>query len=116
PPARRRGRAPSPTPLRATPPCGFFTPRRTPIRIFSPPPLYHQGTVYYCTNAGVIAALDARSGRVKWYMRYPFHPEVHDAHRPFAGGPEACLHGGVMQVRPDPVYWLNQRPLMIGDK
>jgi outer membrane protein assembly factor BamB len=95
---------------------GFAETRRNHIRSFTSPPLYHQGTVYYCTNAGVVAALDARSGRVKWYMRYPFHPEVHDAHRPFAGGPEACLHGGSAQVRPDPVYWLNQRPLMIGDK
>jgi outer membrane protein assembly factor BamB/tetratricopeptide (TPR) repeat protein len=95
---------------------GFAETRRNHIRSFSSPPLYHQGTVYYCTNAGVVSALDARSGRVKWYMRYPFHPEVHDAHRPFAGGPEGGLHGGAAQVRPDPVYWLNQRPLMIGDK
>jgi outer membrane protein assembly factor BamB/tetratricopeptide (TPR) repeat protein len=99
------------------PTVGLANVRRNHIRSFSSPHLYHQGTVYYGTNAGVIAALDGRSGRVKWYMRYPYHPDVHDARRLFAGGPEGNVpHGGGLPLRPDPIYWMPQRPLIIGDK
>ena len=51
---------------------GFAQVVRNRIRSFTSPPLYVQGTVYYCTNAGVIAALDALSGRIKWLMRYHY--------------------------------------------
>ena len=51
---------------------GFAETRRNKIRSFTSPPLYHEGTVYYNTNAGAVAALDALSGRVKWLMRYPY--------------------------------------------
>ncbi len=93
----------------------FAEVRRNRIRSFSSPPLYHEGTLYYNTNAGALAALDSRSGRIKWLMRYPYFPEVHDATRQF--GRLTVLHGGVEFVQPhDPMFWLNQRPLMVGEK
>jgi len=80
---------------------GFAVRRRNRIRSFSSPPLYYQGTVYYNTNAGAIAAIDALSGRVKWVMRYPYHSlrgNVHDATRQF-----------------NSYLWYNQRPLLQGE-
>src|SRR5579862_3296038 len=94
---------------------GFVENRRNRIRSFSSPPLYHEGTLYYNTNAGALAALDSRSGRIKWLMRYPYFPDVHDATRVF--GRLTPLHGGLEFVQPhDPMFWLNQRPLMVGEK
>jgi len=60
---------------------GLAEVRRNRIRSFTSPPLYHQGTIYYTTNAGAIAALDSLSGRVKWLSRYPYYPGIHDATR-----------------------------------
>ena len=37
---------------------GFAVARRNRIRSFTSPPLYHQGTVYYNTNAGSVVSLD----------------------------------------------------------
>ncbi|MFO7897611.1 MAG: PQQ-binding-like beta-propeller repeat protein, partial [Planctomycetota bacterium] len=88
---------------------GFAVSRRNRIRSFSSPPLYHQGTVYYCTNAGAVAALDGLSGRIKWLMRYPYYPKIHDATHPFG------LHGRYMNIshlKP----WYNQRPLVVGER
>ena len=85
------------------------------IRSFSSPPLYHQGTVYYCTNAGSIAAMDALSGRIKWLMKYPYysHPhDIHDATRGFGRGHSSDAG------RTHPAgngLWLNQQPLIVGD-
>ncbi|KKM93019.1 hypothetical protein LCGC14_1212640 [marine sediment metagenome] len=94
---------------------GFAEKRRNRIRSFTSPPLYHQGTVYYNTNAGAVAALDALSGRVKWLMRYPYWPGVHDATRQF--GRLTPIHGGTELVRPHfPMFWLNQRPLLVGER
>ena len=94
---------------------GFATRHRNRIRSFMSPPLYHQGTVYYNTNAGAVAALDARSGRIKWLMRYPYWPDVHDATRQFG----RLIHTGHWYkhpVRPhSPMFWYNQRPLMLGE-
>jgi outer membrane protein assembly factor BamB/tetratricopeptide (TPR) repeat protein len=81
---------------------GFAFSRRNRIRSFVTPPLYHQGTVYYGTNAGAIAAVDALSGEVKWLMRYPYYPSIHDATRVFKNG----------RMR----LWYNQRPLLIGER
>lgn len=93
----------------------FQEKRRNRIRSFASPPLYEQGTIYYNTNAGALAALDGRSGRIKWLMRYPYFPEVHDATRQF--GQLRPLHGGLEFVQPhDPMFWLNQRPLLVGEK
>ena len=67
---------------------GFARTIRSRLRSFLSPPLYHEGTVYYCTNAGVITALDALSGMIKWAIRYPYHAypdSVHDATRQFGG-------------------------------
>ncbi|MCG3181506.1 MAG: Outer membrane protein assembly factor BamB [Phycisphaerae bacterium] len=90
---------------------GFAEHRRNRIRSFTSPPLYHQGTVYYCTNAGAICAMDSLSGRVKWLMRYPYWPGIHDATRQF-GGTEQYY-----PVKPHmPMFWYNQRPLLIGDR
>ncbi len=88
---------------------------RNRIRSFSSPPLFHQGTVYYCTNAGVIAALDGFSGRIKWLIRYPYYNGIHDATRgygSFLPGIGACSG-----LRPPSCgLWFNQRPLLIGDR
>ena len=81
------------------------------VRSFSSPPLYHQGTVYYCPNAGCIVAMDALSGRVKWLTKYPYyvHPnDIHDATRGFGG------HSNHMHP-PGPMLWMNQPPLVVGD-
>jgi len=90
---------------------GFAVRRRNRVRSYTSPPLYHQGTVYCNTNAGGIAALDARSGRVKWLMRYPSWPGIHDATRAF---------GGFGQYTPlrmnSQILWYNQRPLVLGDR
>ncbi|MFW6108149.1 MAG: PQQ-binding-like beta-propeller repeat protein, partial [bacterium] len=97
---------------------GFAQQRRNRIRSFTSPPLYHQGTVYYCTNAGAVVALDGLSGRIKWLMRYPYYPDpnVHDATRRFGSG------GGRVQYSPvyfrphRPMFWYNQRPLIVGER
>ncbi len=94
---------------------GFANKHRNRIRSFSSPPLYHQGTVYYCTNAGVVAALDALSGQVKWLIRYPYVPNLHDATRQYGGLPgwsgtvaTAAMH--------EPAFWFNQRPVLVGER
>lgn len=90
---------------------GFAENRRNRIRSFSSPPIYHEGTVYYCTNAGAIAALDAMSGRIKWLIRYPYYPELHDATRQFGSTSR------YYPVKPhSPMFWYNQKPLLIGEK
>jgi outer membrane protein assembly factor BamB/tetratricopeptide (TPR) repeat protein len=83
---------------------GFAVRRRNKIRSFFSPPLYHEGTVYTCTDAGTVAALDALSGRIKWVMRYPYYRRAHDATL------------SVYENYYHPVPWLNQRPLLIGDQ
>ncbi|MHC4916269.1 MAG: PA14 domain-containing protein, partial [Planctomycetota bacterium] len=97
---------------------GFAVRRRNKIRSFTSPPLYHQGTIYYNTNAGAVAAIDALSGRVKWVMRYPYYAfpqSVHDATRQF--GKLTKIHGGTTYCRPHrPMFWLNQRPLLVGEQ
>ncbi len=94
---------------------GFAKSVRNRIRSFTSPPMYHEGTLYCTTNAGAITALDAQSGRIKWLMRYPYHPGVHDATRQF--GRLGAIHGGTLRVRPhSPMFWLNQRPLLIGER
>ncbi|MGQ9661413.1 MAG: outer membrane protein assembly factor BamB family protein [Kiritimatiellia bacterium] len=85
---------------------GFAVARRNRIRSFTSPPLYHEGTLYYCSNAGAIAALDALSGRIKWLVRYPYFQELHDATRPF-GDPRDGIAS--------PMLWYNQRPLLMRD-
>jgi len=94
---------------------GFAVRRRNRIRSFSSPPLYYQGTVYYCTDAGAVAALDALSGQVKWLARYPYYPTVHDATRTF--GYLLAWSGTVFTaVMHEPSFWFNQRPLVVGDR
>ncbi|PCJ61841.1 MAG: hypothetical protein COA79_05980 [Planctomycetota bacterium] len=99
---------------------GFGVTRRNRIRSFFSPPLYHQGTLYVNTNAGVMAALNSISGRVKWLIRYPYFRTVHDLTRKFGShgyGSRGNIHGGMLPVRPQsPSFWLNQRPLVVADK
>ncbi|MCX7590851.1 MAG: PQQ-binding-like beta-propeller repeat protein [Kiritimatiellae bacterium] len=94
---------------------GFAQRRRNRIRSFTSPPLYAQGIVYYCSNAGAVAAIDALSGSIKWVMRYPYYAypdNVHDSTRQF--GELTPIHGGTTFVRPHrPMFWLNQRPLLV---
>jgi outer membrane protein assembly factor BamB/tetratricopeptide (TPR) repeat protein len=87
---------------------GFAVRIRNRIRSFISPPLYHQGTVYYCTNAGAIGALDARSGRVKWVIRYPYSIASHDASRQYGKSRSWIPH--------QPMFWFNQPPLLIGER
>ena len=95
---------------------GLAERRRNRIRSFTSPPLYHQGTIYYTTNAGAIAALDSLSGRVKWLMRYPYYPGIHDATRQFGRGGEKVTHSRVYFRPQNPMLWYNQRPLMVGER
>ncbi len=91
---------------------GFAQARRNRIRSFISPPLYHQGTVYYNTNAGAVAGLESLSGRIKWLARYPYYPAVHDATRPFGNS-----RWGYNPPWPhSPMFWYNQRPLVIGER
>ncbi len=90
--------------------------RRNRIRSFASPPLYHQGTIYYTTNAGAIAALDSLSGRVKWLTRYPYYPGIHDATRQFGRGGEKVKYSRVHFRPQNPMLWYNQRPLMVGER
>ena len=92
---------------------GFARRVRNRIRSFESPPLYHQGTVYYCTNAGAVGALDARSGRVKWIIRYPYANGIHDATRSYGRKRLWTLSGWVPD---EPMIWFNQRPLLIGER
>jgi outer membrane protein assembly factor BamB len=97
---------------------GFAVRRRNRIRSFTSPPLYNQGTVYYNTNAGAIVALDALSGRVKWSMRYPYYSfpqSVHDATRQFGRGGGTVSHSPVRVTPHSPMFWYNQRPLLVGE-
>lgn len=95
---------------------GLAETRRNRIRSFTSPPLYHQGTVYYTTNAGAIAALDSLSGRVKWLTRYPYYPGIHDATRQFGRGGEKVTHSRVYFRPQTPMLWYNQRPMMVGER
>jgi len=92
---------------------GVAVTRRNRIRSFTSPPVLHQGILYYNTNAGAVAAVNARSGRIEWVMRYPYWPTVHDATRPFGARPWQ-LAGPHRLLRP--AGWLNQRPLVLADK
>jgi len=48
------------------------------IRIFGSQPTLKDGVVYHYTNAGVVTALDALSGRILWATRYPHESDAHD--------------------------------------
>ena len=48
------------------------------IRIFGSQPTVKDGVVYHVSNAGVVAALDALSGRILWATRYPHNEDLHD--------------------------------------
>ncbi|MCE9529879.1 MAG: PQQ-binding-like beta-propeller repeat protein [Planctomycetes bacterium] len=90
--------------------------RRNRIRSFTSPPLYHQGTLYYNTNAGTMAAIDCLSGRVKWLMRYPYYPEIHDATRVFGRGGGPVQYTRILFRPHNPMLWYNQRPMLDGER
>jgi outer membrane protein assembly factor BamB/tetratricopeptide (TPR) repeat protein len=94
---------------------GFAVAYRNRIRSFASPPLYHEGTVYFCTDAGAVAAVDALSGQVKWLIRYPYWPAVHDATLPFGSLPgwSGTVFTDGMH---EPSFWFNQRPWVVGDR
>ncbi len=82
------------------------------VKSFATPPLYAYGAVYFTDNAGAIVSVDALSGRIRWLARYPYHPTVHDATRPFGG-----LNLRLNRWRPhSPMFWFNQRPMPLGDR
>jgi outer membrane protein assembly factor BamB len=65
------------------------------------PPTLHEGSLYVCTNLGVVASVDAWSGRVRWLAAY-----------------EPIERQSSRMIRPQNsrnVYWLNQAPLVIDD-
>lgn len=95
---------------------GYAETRRNRIRSFTSPPLYHEGTIYYNTNAGAVAALDALSGQVKWLMRYPYYPEVHDATRVFGRGGDLVQYTRIYFRPHQPMFWYNHRPLMVDER
>lgn len=94
---------------------GFAVRHRIKIRSFGSAPLYHENTVYCCTNAGVVAAVDATSGRVKWLIKYPYYRQVHDMTQAFGSfsyadgrlNPYGCH---------EPMFWANQRPFIVGEE
>lgn len=93
---------------------GFGNGRNNRIRSFFTPPLYHEGTVYVSTNAGAVSAMDGLSGRIKWLMRYPYYPSVHDLTLQF--GKLYHFRNSVPLMQPHtPMFWLNQRPLIVGE-
>ncbi len=92
---------------------GVAVAHRNRIRSFTSPSVLHQGILYHNTNAGAIAALNARSGRIEWVMLYPYWPAIHDATRPYGSRPW-WLRGPHLPLRP--TSWFNQRPLVLGDR
>ncbi|MFO7899905.1 MAG: PQQ-binding-like beta-propeller repeat protein, partial [Planctomycetota bacterium] len=68
------------------------------IRILSSTPLLKEGVVYHVTNAGVVAAVDACTGRVRWITRYPQSRRVLDN----------LSHPGVL--------WSNEAPMIRGGR
>jgi len=65
------------------------------------PPLLYEGSIYVCTNLGVIGCVDAWSGCVRWLAAY-----------------ESIERKSSRMVRPQnarPVHWLNQPPIVIDD-
>lgn len=65
------------------------------------PPTLHEGSLYVCTNLGVIGCVDAWSGRVRWLAAY-----------------ESIARSSSRMIRPQNsrnVHWLNQPPLVIDD-
>lgn len=62
------------------------------VRVFGTQPTVKDGVVYHVTNAGVVAALDALSGRILWATRYPHNEDIHDALKP--------IHGNLWYSRP----------------
>jgi outer membrane protein assembly factor BamB len=48
------------------------------IRILSTTPVVRDGVVYHVTNAGVVGAVDAQTGSIRWLTRYPQRREVLD--------------------------------------
>ena len=92
--------------------------RRVKIRSFASPPVLQEGVLYYNTNAGTLAALDSRTGRVKWVIRYPYYASpkapIHDANEPsgsflFSSG---ATDDGIDQHS---ALWRSQPPLVYKD-
>lgn len=48
------------------------------IRILSTTPLVNEGVVYHSSNAGVVVAVDAETGNIRWLTRYPQNMTVLD--------------------------------------
>jgi len=48
------------------------------IRVFSTRPLLKDNVAYHVTNAGVVAAVDAQTGDIRWLTRYPQRQNVLD--------------------------------------
>lgn len=59
--------------------------------------------LYYCTNSGAVAALDARDGAVRWIAAYPRAeiPTISDFNRRQQHGPNPCvIDGGRLYAAP----------------
>jgi hypothetical protein len=68
-----------------TPPKFTTSSRVRRIRVFGMQPTVRDGFVYHCTNAGMVAKLDALSGDVVWMTRYPHDADAHDLLQPVQG-------------------------------
>jgi len=86
---------------------------RNRIRSYSTPPVLHEGTLYCISNAGVMAALEASTGSIKWLTRYPYMRQIHDRTRALRFRHNREGIGIAELVVP---LWYNQRPLMLGDR
>ncbi|MCX7590927.1 MAG: PQQ-like beta-propeller repeat protein, partial [Kiritimatiellae bacterium] len=98
---------------------GFAVARRNRILSFTSPPLYHEGTVYYNSNAGAVAAIDALSGAIRWVTRYPYYAypdNVHDATRRFGEGGDVVQYTRIYAFPHRPMFWYNQRPFLREDR
>ncbi|MEQ8764915.1 MAG: PQQ-binding-like beta-propeller repeat protein [Planctomycetota bacterium] len=60
-----------------------------------------EGTIYFCTNLGVVAALDARSGWIQWLREY----DPIEIYPPSGMNPEMR-----------PTFWANSPPILWDDK
>ncbi|MFW6162740.1 MAG: PQQ-binding-like beta-propeller repeat protein, partial [Planctomycetota bacterium] len=74
------------------------------------PPAVAGGTVYYCSNLGALAAVDLRTGRIRWVRRYTAYRGrlrqsiIERSHR-WANNP-VVVHRGLVFAAPQDCAWL----------
>jgi len=89
---------------------------RNRIRSYATPPVLHAGVLFCVTDAGVVAALDAGTGAVKWLTRYPYLREIHDRTQPLRFIRYNYLPPLNFGEHAEPLWYNQQRPLVDGDR